>query len=305
MVKIKNIPARVIQKVKDRSLQNEKKKLDKINSELIDDLMKIEEGKKSIKEFSIMILGGAWSELDPTIKKLTDCGSKLVILDACDNFKTKKSKKSKNITIINKIISNKKGKATFYETSPPDSSSLFEPNEDLFQTYKTLKHVKLNKSYEVNTTTLKDLGNFKPHYLCMDLQGGEILALEGAGRDFYDNLYVITTESCFIPLYVRHPLFNDYLKFFHSKDYSLIDIGIIRKAHCIDLKLNNDLGSDQLYTDLSFIKEGLNANELTKIILSLLIEYCYSLCYRIYEKYKNNLGPEVRLCFIKLFKRLK
>jgi len=280
----------------------QKKKLDKINIQFLKDLSKIEEGLKEIKEFEMMFLGGAWSEVSPFVKKLVDYGSKLTLLDACDEFKIKSQD---NVRLISEVISNKKGKATFYETTPKDCSSLFELNEEVFSRYKFLQHVKTNKEYEVNVTTLKDLGNFRPNYRCMDLQGGEILALEGTQETFFDNLYLITTETCFVSLYKQQPLFSDYLEFFNSKDYKLIDLGEIRKAHNIDLNLKTNLGIDSLYTDLTFIKKQINHKDVIKAILGLLVEYRYSECYRIYESYKKELDAEVRLCLIKFFNKLK
>ena len=242
-----------------------KQKLDKINLKFLNELAKTQEGLKEIKEFEMMFLGGAWSDISPFVKKLVHYGSKLTLLDACDEFKIQSQD---NVQLINKVISNKKGKATFYETTPRDCSSLFEPNEEVFSNYKFLQHVKLNKKYEVNTETLKDLGKFKPNYLCIDLQGGELKALEGAGEDFFDNLYLITTECCFVPLYKQQPLFIDYLKFFDSKDYDLIDMGEIRKAHNINLNLDTNLGNDNLYTDLSFIKNGIPYKNIINFVLS-------------------------------------
>ena len=279
-----------------------KQKLDKINAKFLKDLAKTPEGLKEIKEFEIMLLGGAWSKVPIFIQELVNYGSKLILLDACNDFKIKSKS---NVQLINEVISDKKGKATFYETTPKDSSSLFKPNEEAFSDYKFLQHVKLNKSYEVKTTTLKDLGNFKPNYICLDLQGGELKALKGAHETFFDNLYVITTEACFVHLYKEQPLFKDYLKFFNKKGYNLINMGQIREAHHIDLSLNIPLGKDQLYTDLSFMKNDLNLLDGIKIILSLLIEYRYSECYRVYKEYKNYLEPKIRLSLIKLFNKLK
>ena len=250
----------------------------------------------------MMVLGGAWSNLNPTIKKLTDCGSKLVILDACDNFKTKPSK---NIKVINKIISNKKGKAMFYETSPPDSSSLFEPNEFYFESIESINHVKLNKKYEVNTVTLKDLGNFKPNYLCMDLQGGELKALEGTGRDFFNNLDIITTECCFVPLYKDQPTFLEYLTYFESKGYVLIDFGTIRKSKHKDFIYKTNAGSMDLYTDLTFYKVDVKVEKYLKTILCFLIEKRYFEFYLIHNSIKEYLDKEFLYCFEVFFNKLK
>lgn len=279
-----------------------KQKLDKINIRFLNELANTKEGLKEIKGFEMMFLGGAWSEVSPFVRELVKYGSKLTLLDAYNKFKIKKQP---NVQLINEIISDKKGKATFYETFPRDCSSLFEPNREVLSRYKFIEHVRLDIAYEVKTTTLKDLGEFKPNYVCLDLQGSEILALEGAHKTFFDNLYIITTESCFVLLYKRQPLFKNYLNFFKKKDYKLIDMGIVRKAHCIDLSLKINLGKEQLYTDLTFIKNDLDLGNLPKLFLSLLIEYRYSELYKIYEEYKYHLEPEIRFCLAKLFNKLK
>jgi hypothetical protein len=57
----------------------------------------------------------------------------------------------------------------------------------------------------------------------MDVQGGELEILKGAGDQFYDSLLGLEVECEFQELYENQPLFGDISKYLTNKNFELID----------------------------------------------------------------------------------
>lgn len=84
----------------------------------------------------------------------------------------------------------------------------------------------LRKEIEVTTTTLDefcgDHGVASLDILKLDIQGGELLALQGAeGLLASQAVQVLYSEVQFTPLYEQAPLFHDICAFLEPKGYSL------------------------------------------------------------------------------------
>ena len=84
----------------------------------------------------------------------------------------------------------------------------------------------LRREIEVTATTLddfcRDQGVTSLDVLKLDIQGGELLALQGAaGLLTAQAVKVVYSEVQFTPLYEHAPLFHDVCAFLESKGYSL------------------------------------------------------------------------------------
>lgn len=99
---------------------------------------------------------------------------------------------------------------TFYQNSHEMTNSLFPPNLDLISRFvgiaefmqpigtKTVKTCRLDDTIDLDTIDL----------LKMDVQGGELLVLDGAPK-LATSALAIHTEVEFVPLYSGQPLFAD------------------------------------------------------------------------------------------------
>ena len=136
----------------------------------------------------------------------------------------------KNITLIEKAVTDSEGEITFYQINNektitnhphgtnPGASSIFEANEE----YPLEKYHQ--DKITVPTTTLK---KFSEKYdinhidlMWMDIQGAELLALKGA-EDFIENVSLIHLETEFFPIYKNQPLFSEIKKFLNKKGFRL------------------------------------------------------------------------------------
>ena len=99
---------------------------------------------------------------------------------------------------------------TFHECALTYNSSLLEPNMELlgeFTDFAALFEVVAKT--RVRTRRLDDLAEVGVvDFLKIDVQGGELMVLEGASRILRGAL-IVHTEACFAPLYRNQPLFGD------------------------------------------------------------------------------------------------
>jgi hypothetical protein len=80
------------------------------------------------------------------------------------------------------------------------------------------------------------------HILKMDIQGGELMALEGAQRALKEiQMPLIYTEIMFVPHYEKQPLLNDIWDFLARYGYSMFDIYYLQRADNGQLKYANAL----------------------------------------------------------------
>ena len=162
----------------------------------------------------------------------------------------------KNITIIQKALSNSQGFADFYisegqpeelKTSEWDfgnkSSSLFPPDK----TKETHPWLEFNSIEKVETETLDNFCNTQkiPYidYIHMDVQGAELLVLEGA-KKMLPKIKMIWLEVENISLYKEQPLKQD-IEFF------MINNGFTKIKDTVD-----GISGDQLWVNYKyFIKK--------------------------------------------------
>jgi FkbM family methyltransferase len=166
-----------------------------------------------------------------------------------DNFK---KYNIENATYLNKALSSQNGHAEFYVSSgQPEnvletdwdfgnkSSSLLAPEKDL----EKFGFLHFDKKIQVETLTLKTFcnsNNIKSiDFIHMDVQGAELMVLEGAG-DFIASVKAIWLEVSKLHFYKDQPLENDIRDFMASNNFILIKN-----------ELNGEQG-DQLYVSKNF-----------------------------------------------------
>ena len=153
---------------------------------------------------------------------------------------------------------------TFYECNAPYCSSLFEPNEALagkFQNLEGLLHV---GTRTLETRRLDDFAEtIGADFLKIDVQGGELLVLQGAVKQLRDVL-VVHTEVEFLPLYKEQPLFADIDSFLRAQGFAfhtMIPFGRTFKPMIV----NNDGSAwvrQILWADAVYVRDFMTFAEL-------------------------------------------
>lgn len=115
---------------------------------------------------------------------------------------------------------------TLYVNNDDATSSLFPLNTALCARFEHLHTLKTVGTQAVETRTLDDaLGDQGVDFLKLDIQGAELLALEGA-ENVLTRTGVIHCEVEFAPIYRGQCLFPEIQSHLSDRGFSLIDIAI-------------------------------------------------------------------------------
>lgn len=107
----------------------------------------------------------------------------------------------------------------FYECENPLHSSLYEPNKELFLRFHH-PGVHVVRTSTLDTVRLDDVAGLSDcDFLKLDIQGGELDALNGAA-ELLRKTVVVHTEVEFLPAYKGQPLFGDI-------DRKLVEAGFL------------------------------------------------------------------------------
>ena len=119
----------------------------------------------------------------------------------------------------------------FHQCNFPMTSSLLEPNDELLAMFHELRDVtRVVETSRVQTVRLDDVPEAKAaDYLKLDVQGGELMVLQGAIATLRDIL-VVHTEIEFLPIYKRQPLFSDIDAFLRGRGFVLHKISGMKGA---------------------------------------------------------------------------
>jgi FkbM family methyltransferase len=172
-----------------------------------------------------------------------------------DNFK---KYSAQNMNLFQLALSHKDGKATFYVSSghpedrPKDdgwdygnkSSSLLKPKK----TKKIHGWLKFKDKIKVKTRRLDSFcaehSIDKIDFAFIDVQGAELMVLEGAG-ELIENIGMVWLEVEVVELYKRQPLKNDVERFMEKHGFKCIKSTI------------DDISGDQLYINNKLKKKPL------------------------------------------------
>jgi FkbM family methyltransferase len=188
-----------------------------------------------------------------------------------NNFKKileKKNNSHQNLNVFELGLSSNKGEATFYVSSgkppnkdiPTDNSTSFgNKSSSLFKPGKTKEihpWLEFKESITIKTNTLE---NFcKDHninlidFIHMDVQGAELIVLEGANK-MISNINSVWLEVEKIELYENQPLKKDIEDFFIKNDF----ICLLNKV--------NHIAGDQFWVQKNYYN---NLSNETKSVLN-------------------------------------
>ena len=142
-----------------------------------------------------------------------------------DSFKDEKNEH----IIINKGLWSSPGPRKLYILNKrPHSSSMYEPNKEVFDLYnikeKNYELFKVSKTTEIECTTIKESLNEislkNLDFLKIDTQGSELEILKGLGNYFP---LLIKIEVQIIPMYKNVPNWSELLNHIYKLNYMICD----------------------------------------------------------------------------------
>lgn len=157
----------------------------------------------------------------------------------------------KNIELIEKAVSNCSGRVKFYPTDMTRSSDKNIGISSLLKLKTNIPHLPfkmptnawIQKEVEVDCITLDEFcneRNLSPDILWMDVQGAELLALQGF-KENIRSVRLIMTEAGVNPYYEGHTLLPDINEFLVNSGFEIIcnDIsgGKALKKHGFELNI--------------------------------------------------------------------
>jgi len=242
----KNIPHRLIQKIKHIGfygtlihLKNYLKKLTKQRVTMPfdfvqDDLIYNLHNYLHLANFEInrLVMVGAHLayEVDQILKNYPNC--KITLFEASPRYIDLLKKRFKNnvrVEIFNQAISNQECKLTFYETNLEGSGSILPLSNLAFSDYKLVQREK----YEINSTTLdkhsenRGYINEKIDCLWIDVQGAELMVLEGAKKLLQSNVKLVFLEvAASNSLYQNGAHLDAITSLLKSLDFQIISLGL-------------------------------------------------------------------------------
>jgi len=171
---------------------------------------------------------------------------------------------------------------TFHECNYPMTSSLLAPDAELLGMFHQLGEVtQVVARRPVQTVRLDDLAEVHgADYLKLDIQGGELMALEGATALLRD-LAVLHTEVEFLPMYRGQPLFAEIDAFLRAQGFVVHRLSSLRSASFrlpgIEVELT-DAVSQAMWGEAVYVPdfrrfEDLRAERLLKLAVILHENY--------------------------------
>jgi FkbM family methyltransferase len=146
---------------------------------------------------------------------------------------------------------------TFYECALTYNSSLLEPNMALLGQFTDFEEMfRVVETRPVRTRRLDDIAECAgTDFLKMDVQGGELMVLEGAARTLRDVL-VVHAEATFAPMYRNQPLFADLDRHLRASGFVFHKFVYFGGYPFKPLPLNVDNSlNEQLWCDTVYVRD--------------------------------------------------
>jgi FkbM family methyltransferase len=197
---------------------------------------------------------------------------------------------------------------TFYECNYPQCSSLFEPNEALASKFQYLAEpMRVVGTLTLQTRRLDDFPETAgADFLKIDVQGAELLVLEGAVKSLRDVL-VVHVEVEFLPLYKDQPLFGDIDAFLRGHGFAfhtMIPFGRTFKP----MVVGNDASASVrqiLWADAVYVRDFMAFAELAPqslLKLAAILHENYrslDLAALALEAYDRKMGSGLQMAYLK------
>jgi FkbM family methyltransferase len=143
---------------------------------------------------------------------------------------------------------------TLYVNNDDATSSIFPLNETHNVCFNHLSELRTVRTEQIPTRCLDDVvPDGVVDFLKLDVQGAELLVLQGADRTL-SRTAVVHCEVEFSPIYLGQPLFSDVEQHLRARDFILIDLVISCRYHY--LTPSGRVAEDRLlWADAVFFRE--------------------------------------------------
>jgi len=196
----------------------------------------------------------------------------------------------------------------FHECSSAYMSSLFEPNLALLEKFQNLApFFEIVRTHDVQTWRLDDIPEtVGADFLKIDVQGAELLVLQGATERLKDVL-VVHTEVEFLPMYKGQPLFADVDAFLRAQGFAFHKMrpwGRTFKPMIVNNNINEAL-SQVMWGDAIYVRDFMQFGELPPtallklaVILHENYQSCDVACFAL-ETYDRKMGTGLQLRYLR------
>lgn len=170
---------------------------------------------------------------------------------------------------------------TFYECAVPYTSSLLEPNFPLLERFTGFAEMaRVVARRPVATRRLDDVPQAAgADYLKVDVQGGELMVLDGAARTLRSAL-VVHIEVEFVPLYKNQPLFADIDARLRAAGFALHKLPFTGLRPFKPFALDSGILSQLLWGDAVYVRDFMSFE-------ALLPEQLLKLAAILHENYNS------------------
>jgi FkbM family methyltransferase len=161
-----------------------------------------------------------------------------------ENLELINKKYNKKFSPINALLTNEENKKYIFNvfSNNGGSSSIFEPNKELWDATRSWKKNKVVNKIELLSTTINNIlkkYNWKEkiYDLVIDVQGAELLVLKGFEKIDFSNIQTIKIEISNKPFYKDGVLFPELKTFLDENGFKFSNYipgrrGIVHSDHC-------------------------------------------------------------------------
>ncbi|WP_052012808.1 FkbM family methyltransferase [Asticcacaulis sp. AC460] len=191
------------------------------------------------------------------------------------------------------------GRHILHICKAPGMTSLLEPNMPLLELFHGFgAWGRVIATEAVDTVRLDDVPEVRGvEYLKIDIQGGELMALQNAMQCLQTAL-LIHTEVEFLPMYVDQPLYADVDRFLRTQGFMIHRFAPLTSRAIKPLMIGNDprAGFSQvLWADAVFVRDITRLDLMTADQLLRLAEILHDV-YRSYDVSLHLLKAYDRRC---------
>jgi FkbM family methyltransferase len=120
------------------------------------------------------------------------------------------------------------GEMDFHLTAKQQGSSLFRPNQEIFDRYPSPERVAIQRTTTIEVDTLENqlnqAGIDRVDFIKLDAQGAELNILRGSEDLLTRSVVGLEIEVEFLPLYHGQPLFGDVDEYVRSLGFELFEL---------------------------------------------------------------------------------
>jgi FkbM family methyltransferase len=196
---------------------------------------------------------------------------------------------------------------TLHECATAHNSSLLEPNMALLEQFTGFAELfRVVASSPVATRRLDDIPEVAgADYLKLDVQGAELMVLDGAPETLRSVL-VVHTEAEFAPMYRNQPLFADIDARMRSLGFVFHELRFVGKRPFKPFPVaeKNMVASQMLWCDAVYVRdflafERLAADQLLKIAAIMHEDFAsYDLACFALASYDRKTGSELQASYL-------